>query len=58
MTNNNQTHFEVIRDLVEMIRRLKPGENIAISVTRHSRPDSGNTELFDCNQSPMHLSRI
>lgn len=46
MSNNNQYHFEVIRDLIPMIGNLRPGETIAIAVTRHEQ-----NNLLDWNTS-------
>jgi len=45
---HNQTHFEVIRDLIIKIGELKPGESIAISVQRH--PETSR-DLFDWETS-------
>ena len=44
----NQYRFEVVRDLATMLGKLKPGENIAITVTRHV---GNNTDLFSWNTS-------
>lgn len=45
---SNQYRFEVVRDLATMLGKLKPGENIAISVTRHG---DESADLFDWTSS-------
>lgn len=46
---SNQYQFEVVRDIATMLGKLKPGESIAISVTRHGLDVNGS--LFDWETS-------
>ena len=46
--SGNQYHFEIVRDIVEIIGKLKEGDSVAISITRHKED---NTSLFDWHSS-------
>ena len=44
----NQTIFEILRDLVPIIEKLKKGEAVAVSIRRvDTHGDSGGGKLFD-----------
>ena len=54
--NDNQTQFEIIRDLIPLIGSLKDGETIAIAVTKQNASSfysCTTSKGMDCRSSEL-----